>query len=81
MISLFAAALAAAAPAAPAATPAAAHAQHAQHQQGQPQAAPGHGQAPQADGCHCCKEMMKKMHSGHDKPGQQQHDHREPAAR
>jgi hypothetical protein len=70
MIMMIAAALAATAPATPAATPADAHAQHQQVQQ--------QGHMAQNEQC-CCKDMMEKMHSGHDMdrmPSRQEHSGR-----
>ncbi len=73
MLNLIPAALVAAAPAAPAQMPADAHAQHHSAPQGHEQ---HQKMAQMAKEC-CCKEMMEKMHSGHDMTRMQDHqDHK-----
>jgi hypothetical protein len=64
MMTLIAAAIAAAPPSVPMQMPANAPAMHQQQAQQQ--------MAEMKDDC-CCKDMMEKMHSGHDMDGMQHH--------
>ena len=71
MMTLIAAALAAATPTTPAQAPADAH---AQHQHGMPgEAGQQHQMMSETGKECCCKEMMEKMHSGHDMGRMQDH--------